>query len=252
MIEALFSECGLSLSEQKVLLFLLERGARPASLIAKAVEIKRPTVYSVLENLISLGLVIKEAGQGSAYFKPVAHELIPKILVQKAKANYENVELASKQLGSVLEQVRKQSGRHFVDYSVLTLDSSEAAYAQLFEACTGGSGFCAIFNPQEAVNKQSKASVLNYLKLTATQKAKIREIAVAGPATNWYLKNINNKNHLVKTIPASKAVHSNMIMRDQMVVINHYSATGTMSIKINHSDFYQSMMTIFEMLWEGL
>jgi len=251
MINQLLAACGLNRGEQTVLTFLFERGSRTAAMIAKGTGIKRPTVYSILENLVPLGLVTKEKRRSTTVFSTISIDLIPEVLKNNAKTRFEDVAHASVQLADGLARLEAKAKREFVDYRVETLDSTEAAYAQLFDAAIGGD-FCAIFNPQIAVNPKSKSSVLEYLKQTGITKPTIREIAVEGPMTDWYMKNMRNKNHTVKVVPKSRVIYTNMIMRDGAVVMTHYSLKGVMTIKISHNDFFESMMTIFEMLWESV
>lgn len=243
------SACGLNTSEQAVLKCLLRLGSRTAGMVAKATGIKRPTIYPVLENLVRDGLVMKKAGEGTTVYSCIPLQEIPKLFQKKAELEYEQMQKAVENLSEELDELQSEIPQSYVDYSVVTYDSTEAAFMQLFDAALGGD-FCAIFNPQLAVNPKSKAAVAKYLKTTAQKKPKIREVAVAGPMTDWYKERIKNPNHSFRTIPSTSGILSNIIIRERFVVIAHYTEKGMMSIKVDHPDFYSTMMCTFEIVWK--
>ena len=251
LLDDLLSRFGLISKERQGLSYLLERGARSAGAIAKATGIKRPTVYSTAESLISYGVVTRAKRKGRTVFSAASIDHLPTILENRSKIKFEETLRATSILRAQLEDIKKRSKQGFVDYEVEYYDITETAYLEHFEYSLGGD-FCAIFNPNVAVNKVSRPGVLNFLRETSKSKANLREIAVDGEKTKWYLQSINNENHQVKLVPEGRAIRSNIIMRDGVVNLTHYSEDGMTSMKITHQDYYDSMKTIFEMLWEDL
>ncbi|MBL7662997.1 hypothetical protein JNK13_09630 [bacterium] len=251
MLEKLFKDCGLNQGEQEVLTYLLTRGPRGAAIIAKGTSIKRPTVYSILENLIDKNLVRKTSNKSITFFSAVSTQEIPKILQANARSEFERVSRAAELMTGELKKISTPAGSEVIDYSVLTYDSPAAAWKQHFEFASSG-GFCAIFNPNIAINEHTKQGVLPFLKTTSAKRFKIRELAVDGPITRWYVKNICNPHHHVKILNQQTAIISNIIMRDGVVNITHYTDDGLMTIKIDHPDFFETMQTVFELQWQQL
>ena len=65
---SLLAECGLNETEQVILLCLLQEGRSRASEIAKRTDMKRPTVYSALGNLLDIGLVATHVFRGVTFY----------------------------------------------------------------------------------------------------------------------------------------------------------------------------------------
>lgn len=68
MIEQIFKELGFTNNEVKLYLLLAESGKATAQLLAKRSRIARTTTYSVLESLMTKGLVAEEKKQGTTFF----------------------------------------------------------------------------------------------------------------------------------------------------------------------------------------
>lgn len=252
MLENLLSTCGLNLTEQKILFFLLERGWQPAALIAKGTGIKRPTIYAALNNLERLTLVHSKRKQSTTHFTAASPELIPQILQHQAQEKFNEVKTATHLLGPQLQSLVREELRDFGSFEIVSFESLPAFYAQLEDALMGGS-FAAIFNPQLALIPETLPSVKKYLQSTAKTRPLIREIAVAGPMAKWYQSQIRNPNHKLKILPKETAIFEDIIMLKDSVVICDYSKNKPSSaVKITQRRFYETMMTIFNLLWSTL
>ena len=76
-------ELGLSITEAKVYLALLELGSSLAGEITKKSEVNRTNVYDALERLIEKGLVSYVISANRKVFEPVAPERLKEILKEK-------------------------------------------------------------------------------------------------------------------------------------------------------------------------
>lgn len=251
MLEDYLATCGLHSSEISVLLYLVRQGAAQAQRIAKATGLKRANVYAVLQNLINYGLVTKQPRKKVTFFCPVPAEMIPRVLEQQAKKRFDEIHTATALMSSQLIDLSKQARRHFVGFEVSTVESREAVMLELESLLLGGH-FCAIFNPQLSLPDDFKPMISKYLRASAIESPPIREIMVPGPDTEWYRARIKNKNHLVKIIPEDRVILSDMIFHQDTVTLLHYEAGSEVAFRIRHEDFYRSMMTTFDLLWESL
>lgn len=251
MAEELLHTCGLNHNEQQVLLALLRSGGVPAASLAKRVGLKRTNVYAILESLSETGLISKRQRQGVTWFSAVNPERISSILEARARQKYESVRNATQMLQPTLTEISASSPRHLAGFELSTVESQEGVAALLEELLLAGH-FSAIFNPQIHFVPEIKPKVLNCLIKSAETAPPIREIAVSGPITDWYASEIRNKNHQLKQIPAGKHILSDMILQDGAVTLLHYDARQEVAFRIAHEDYYESMMCIFEMLWDSL
>ena len=251
MSEELLHTCGLNRNEQKVLLALVRGGDVPAATLAKRTGLKRTNVYAILDNLLSIGLVAKRPKNGVTWFAAVDPERMTTIFETRARQEYQAVCNAAKVLQPTLSAMATAAPRHFAGFKLNSLESHEGVVALLEELLVGGN-FSAIFNPQITIIPEVKDVIVSCLSQSAQSKPPIREIVVAGPMTDWYLKRISNPNHQVKEIPSDKNIFSDMILSDGIVTLLHYEANREVAFRITHDDYYMSMMCVFEMLWDSL
>lgn len=246
MIENLLRTCGLNETELQVFVNLLERGRSIASVIAKNLNLKRPTVYAALEQLVQRDLVLKDKQGKVTYFFPVSPKVIPKILKNRAKYQFETIDRASNLLEKQLEKY--QNREDWFSQNV-TFESLEAIYDQLENSLLGGN-FWAVLNPAFATIGPAEPIVLNFLKKTAETKPEIREILVAGERADFYRSHIKNPNHQVKLVPENSDLVSDFILLDGSVIMLDYDKKNRLGIKITHQNHYNSMRAIFQLLWD--
>ncbi|MEK7673496.1 MAG: helix-turn-helix domain-containing protein [Patescibacteria group bacterium] len=251
MIENLLETCGLNQTEQKVFLHLLRRGKCLASVLAKQLDIKRPTAYAALENLVKLGIVNKQKLNQVNYFSTVSVQLIPKIFEEKAKNDFENKHSATKLLGSHLSQLQNTNLLAEKHFEMVSFESIEAVYAQMKDALLGGD-FCSIFNPQKTIFGNLKNIVSEFLKETAKTKVNIREIAVSGPMTDWYIKQVNNPNHSLRQVPESSGIMTDFILLRGSIYLLDYDPKNEVAVKITHDAHFKSMQAMFDMVWQSI
>ncbi|MFC1616576.1 TrmB family transcriptional regulator [Patescibacteria group bacterium] len=249
MIENLLKTCGLNNSEQSVLLQLLKRGSTTASILSKITGIKRTTIYSILESLLITGLVTKQIRDKTNYFNAASPETIPKILENHAHSKYQDIKTATSLLKTELKNFIPESAANFGTFKVEAVESIATVYAQL-EKAFSFTKLSGIFNPQEALSKEIEPLVKKFISSTNTRKANMREIMVAGPRADFYEGLIKNPNHHLKRIPSNTAIGSDIIIVNDYVLLLQYQKGRESVIKITEPDLRQSMLTVFNMLWE--
>lgn len=74
---------GLKDDESKTLFFLLREGPHPAGAIAKHLNIKRPSLYVYLKNLLASGLITQSTKNGIKIFSPITKEAFELIFDQR-------------------------------------------------------------------------------------------------------------------------------------------------------------------------
>jgi predicted transcriptional regulator len=241
MLDTFLQACGLTTSEGKIFTTLLQHGATIAGMIAKHLNMKRPTVYAALDHLCDYGLVYKTKKGSTTYFSPIAIDMISEILQDREDRLYEEKKKAIASLALKLPLVQTSSFRDMGGVNLSTLDSREAVYMGVKKMLFQG-GFLSIFNPQEIFHDARMRKItLDFLQETAQSKKPIREIIVHGPEALWYKNHVCNPFHQVKELPAEKKV-----------ILCDYDPPPEVMVTIERKDFFESMKTMFELIWNSL
>lgn len=251
MLQNLLQTCGLNSTEQEVFLHLFERGESIASVMAKQLQLKRTTVYAALDALVHLGIVSRKKRGATSYFSCLAPDMVAKVLEGRAREQFEDVHSATRLLQTHLKELLPKK-QDFGAFEISTFESMEAVYQQLEETLISGD-FTSFFNPQLAIKSERyKTLVKNFLKSTANTKANIREIMVAGPMTDWYKSHVNNPNHQIKEMDTSTLFFSDIILVNDYVIFNSYDPKNEVGIKIHEKHLHQSLLTLFNWMWERI
>jgi hypothetical protein len=91
--------------------------------------------------------------------------------------------------------------------------------------------------------------VKRFLKQTARTKPEIRELVVPGPKSDWYIKEISNPRHEVRTLPKDASILSDLILFKSSVLVTNYTEQSARSVLIEDVSFSHSLKGVFELLW---
>lgn len=251
ILHRILYQCGFEGTPGRVLAQLLSRGTTSASILARRTGIKRPTVYAVLENLISLGLVQKSRKQKTTFFSVVSAKVFSDQILDRAQVHFENVKDGAQRLQQHLAALPDLSSIDFGGYELSIIENGEEFYREL-ELALGGGSYTGIFNPQVAVTGIARPMVERFLRQTGEKHCPIREIMVAGPEGEWYKGKIRNPNHEVRELAPQAAFTTDMIFYNGVVILAHYGSNREFAIKIRHKEYYRSMLALFESLWATL
>jgi sugar-specific transcriptional regulator TrmB len=241
---------GLNSTEQDILIFLLRFGSRSAGIIAQKLNIKRPTVYSALDNLIKFNLVHKDQVDKSFTFKAIRAEDIPETLLRNEEIRLEKLKFSLDLLKRPLEELGKRSNTRLGHFEFELVESTER-YTELMFQNNCFKNHYAIWDPNIAVyDDEVKRGLSIFFDKTATQKNKIQEILVKGPVTDWYISQIKNKNHTCKTIDSKIITVADLAIYEEDIVLfslnNPHSEAG---LVIHNKDLFTFMKQMFDLIW---
>ncbi len=248
MLAELLNTCGLNETEQTLFASLAQYGPSTAALLAKRTGLKRPTTYAALANMVERGLVVEQSKHAGKIFALVERSLIPSILRSRAETQLREVIDAAGRLPLFLKDLDSRARLSAPDFEVSVLENIEAIYAQLGQIFELPS-FAAIFNPQIALVGKGKEMTKRFLDGSKSRRPKIRELIVPGPMADWYTANIRNTAHVVRELPASSRIASDIVIADGCVVILHYQARRELGLKIRHTGFFQTMLELFDSMF---
>ena len=247
-----FLACGLTPTEYEVFHHLLTRGPRSAGVIARAIGLKRSTVYSALQMLENQQLVKRTSSKGVAEFVPIHPDEIAPILFNQARANFEKMLASIELIKPRLEQYKPHQTIHVGKLEINHIDHSKDYYL-LIEKYVLKHDFCAMWNPQASIlDDVKRGKVKAFLELTGKTKNRIQEILARGPVTEWYCQNITNPNHEVRFLDPNEAGLADVMVVGDVTIMSLNSPGDESALELIHPDYATFMRWFFSSLWSRL
>lgn len=242
-----------SSSELQVLTVLAEGGTMLASSIARKSGLKRPTVYAILHKLKAEGLLITLTKKELRYFKLLDLSLMKEALQLEAKSKYRSSLHSIESFVALLKDKQKEEHQLFSGFEVSTVDKAETVYMEVTDAFTRSEWIKAIFNPQLVMtDADSRKVVTSFLEVSAEKGTRIQEIAMEGPVTDWYEKQIQNPHHELKRVNSASPILTDFIVSEQALYLLRYDNSEGAGLKIQRGDLVTTFSSIFDLLWERL
>ncbi len=247
-----FIECGLTPTEYDILIHLLARGTRGAGSIANALKIKRSTVYSALESLERRKLIRRAKETGPTEFVPIDTNQIPTLLASQARVAFDRVMSAIELIKPRIERFSGGKPFHAGQLEITEIETTED-YLQLLAKYIFHRDYCAMWNPQLAVYSPAvKKRLLIFFEETAKSKNKIRDILIAGPMANWYIKHIKNPYHEVRLLEDKNPGLADQFVVDNSVIISLNSPESENALEIKNQHYADFARWQFTSLWDRL
>jgi predicted transcriptional regulator len=215
-----FIACGLTATEYEVLMHLLVRGVKSAGMIARGLDIKRSTVYSALQGLESRKLVARQKNGKTAEYISAPAEEIPALLVNQAKSSFEKIISSVRLIEPRIQKFQKGNAFNAGAIDINHIDNHHDYYA-LLEKYIITKDYCAVWNPQVVLDPDSvKEFGIEFLKKSARNRNKIKDIMIDGPMTRWYISKINNPNHQWRIVPDGDCGLADLVVVDDVVILS--------------------------------
>lgn len=233
---------GLSENEAKVYLACLGLGSTTALKIAKSAEIKRPTVYSVIESLKSKGLISIEV-----------HGFKQRFVAETPEKLEEVLELKKQQFKKLLPDLQALQNSHddggFIKYFE-GMEGIKSVYQSMIKDIKPHEDYLVIGNADEllALDKKffedffNKRSKLNINIRVLVQKNK------GGEWIKTYGKNLNAQ---VKYLPENTKINTNLVIIPGRMLI-HELTEPIKGIVIENKRTIDMQREIFEILWHSI
>ena len=138
----IFKKAGFDRKDTDVFLKLLELGAQPVSIVAKACSMPRSSTYLILERLVAYGFVEQFQRVGMKYFKCISVDEIPAVLNRKIERIQTNIV----EFESNLDELKRVENRLTVTPKVKIFEGFDQL-DRVYEDVLREKEFFAIFNP---------------------------------------------------------------------------------------------------------
>ena len=240
-ISTLLTELGLSENEAAVYLATLSLGATTILRIARAAELKRTTVYSVIESLKQKGLITLEVkGWKTLYVAENPEKLDTMIESRRAQLKKAMPELAA--------LYNLHGGESFVKYYE-GLEAIKSVYEGLIRDVEPHEDYLIVSN---LAQWQSLDPVFfaDFLKRRGKLPINVRMLFTDTPEARE-AKRARKINETVKILPANTALTTNMVVTPQRVVI-HQLTPPLFAIVIENRSTIHMQQEFFEIMWNAL
>lgn len=233
---------GLSENEAKVYLACLGLGSTTALKIAKSAEIKRPTVYSVIESLKSKGLISIEV-----------HGFKQRFVVEKPEKLEEVLELKKQQFKKLLPDLQAlqnaQGDGGFIKYFE-GMEGIRSVYLSMIKDIKPHEDYLVISNAEELL-KLDKEFFEDFFRKRAKLNINIRVLVQQNKAGEWLKSYSKNFNSQVKYLPLNTNLKTNLVIIPRRMLIHELTQPIT-GIVIENKRTIDMQREIFELLWNSI
>ena len=240
----LLKEIGLSEHESAVYFTMVSLGPAPILKIARASEIKRTTIYYVIDSLKEKGLVRIELKGLKSLFVAESPEKLESILEQR-KNKLKN------HLKDFMEIYNKGGGETLIKIYE-GLEAVKSIYNKLLEDIKPGEDYLIISDMNKAFNLDRE--FFNDLRdRRAKLPIKIRALVgdqetEEGQNFKKYEQNFNLK---AKYLPSGTKLTTNMVVTPQRVLI-HQLELPILAIVIENKSIIKMNQEYFEIMWKSI
>jgi sugar-specific transcriptional regulator TrmB len=235
-------EMGLSEHEAAVYFASLSLGSATILKIAEASEVKRTTVYSVIESLEYKGLMNVEIKGLKKLYVPAAPEKLESIL-EARKDRFRNL------LPEFSALYNLQGGESFIKY-YQGLESVKSIYESLIRDIKPHEDYL-IVSDQQRWQDADKEYFLDFTKRRAKLPINIRLLLQDSPAAREAKKFEKNYNEKVKILPAGTNLTTNLVVTPQRALI-HQLVPPILGIVIENKSVIQMHKEMFEIIWRSI
>lgn len=241
LIETL-REMGLTEHEAQVYFASLSLGPTTILHIAQSAEVKRTTVYSVIESLKLKGLMSIEVKGLKKLFSAAAPEKLESIL-ESRKERFRDL------LPEFSALYNLKGGESFIKYYE-GLESVKSVYESLIKDIKPHEDYLVI-SDQQKWQDADKEYFLDFTRRRAKLPINIRLLLQDSQAARDAKKFEKNYNEKVKILPAGTNLTTNLVVTPQRALI-HQLVPPILGIVIENKSVIQMHKEMFEIIWKSL
>jgi len=249
MNEKILLGLGLTKVQSEIFSCLLQNGAKKASDIAKITKRPRGVAYKGLEELIDLGLVLKNEGKlGVALFTAEHPANLERVLERREKELVKTKKEFAASLPDFVSAYNLISNKPGIKF----YEGEDGIQKSLEDTLTSPEPIDT-FADIEAVEKNVKEINDAYAKKREKLQIKKRVIVADTPFNRSYLKNYNGTITEFRFLPKDfYSFNSGVQIYNNKVSYQVISPENKMAIIIEDKNIYQMNKLLFEYIWEKL
>ena len=235
-------DIGLSENEARVYLACLGLGPTTAINIAKTTEIKRPTVYTVIESLKTRGLLSIEVRGFKKKFVAERPEKLEEVL--ELKRNKFKKLLPDLK---ALQNAKDDGG--FIRYFE-GMEGIKSIYESMISDIKPHEDYSVIGN-MEYLLSLDKKFFEDFFERRARLNINLRILVQRNTGGDWFKKYEKNMNAQVKYLPASTKINTNLVIIPRRMLI-HELTEPIKGIVIENKRTIDMQRELFEIMWSSI
>ena len=238
---------GLSEKEAKVYLTALELGSSPASTIARRSEIKRVTVYTILNDLKKDGIVNENAKEDVKYYSVIT----PDNLLRQLEQKYESFKEKVPELMALADKFGNRPQIQFFE----GLEGMKYVYRQIIlseDEMEAGEPFLTFLGTTEIDPKFHKYLSDEFVPWRLKHKTKTKAIISKQSLTQEYSKR-NKEEHdsVIIDDPLFDMANEVVIHGKDKVSILMYAPNEMSALVITSQTLHNALKSIFNLVWKS-
>lgn len=235
---------GLGLSEHEAGVYLANLALGPATVlkIARRANIKRTTVYSVLDSLKNKGLISLELKGLKQLFVASPPQVLEGLL--------ESRRAAFKGVLPELEKLYNQKGKETTIRYHEGLISAKSAYEELLLLTKQNDDYLVVSH-MESWLAQDEKYFKEFVIRCAQRTERVRVLLQNSPKAIEYQKLQQNNRQRIKILPENTQLTTNLVIIPSRVVIQQMIEPIS-AIVIDNSNAIQMHREMFEIMWNAL
>jgi len=235
-------ELGLSEKEARVYLACLSLGATTVLKIARVTEIKRPSVYPIIERLKNFGLMAEEIKGFKTFYIAESPEKL-ELILEERKAKF-------KDSLPDFSKLYNLQGQHEVIKRYDGLQAVKSVYEDLLRTIKPHEDFLIIADQTKWMSLDEKYFT-DFIKRRAKLPIRIRMLQIDTPTSRWFKKYEKNFNYTIKFLPKGTELTTNLVVIPEMLVI-HQIIPPIMAMVVENKSVIQLHRQLFEVIWQSL
>lgn len=234
----------LGLEEKEAVIYLsaLSLGKTSILKISQNSEIKRTTVYDIVERLIKKGLMFTEKSGWKTFYRAAHPEKIEGII--------ERQKTTLAQMMPELEELYKTDGVQGFIREYHGLEAMKGIYSGILEEIEWGEDYYVIGH-QEKWLKFDEKFFMDFLKKRAKFKINIKLLFQDSESARAHQKRQEEFNEEIKILPPDTQLDTNLIIRKDTVIIHELKEPIKITV-IKNPYIARMHKQLFEIMWNGL
>ncbi len=236
---SLLQQVGLTEKQAKIYLALLKLGTANVSTIATTAQIKRPTAYVLLDEMLAGGFVTESKTARDRLFSPIA----PEVLKNRLEAQTQQFELA---LPTLTSMTQTQAGRPQVEVQ----QGKEAITQAYYDALASGQEIC-FMSDVDTLGEGFSDFIVQFNRRIVSEGRQVRELVSNTFAGRKYAREALLDAPARQTRVLDQAiVNDNVIYGDTLLIVS-FKESNYFLVKITNTQVATSFRILFEQLWRS-
>jgi len=251
MINETLEQLGFSEKEVQVYLAIIKYDRATASLVSKETDINRTTIYDILEDLMSKGVVSKIKKTGKTHFYALPPNKLVDYLEREKREFSKKIDLQKQKIEKVMPELISLQNLHSVNKPKVQFFEGEKGMREAYEDSLQADGIIRAYANVEEMHKGPPNFFPEYYKRRAEADIHIRAVLPQNQASIDRASKDSEEMRTTKFLPEEKMTFSPEInIYNNKVLIASWKES--MAIVIESKELTDFHKLTYDLLWDKL